>query len=144
MKKWWMPSILLVSYVTAFAVNVGYFTWSCSVSWLQIVASAVYAISWIGCMIYGVKYRTKLWLPFTIGIVTTIGGVLGVLTRMLGKAWLTIPALLTAGVSVTPLYGVLSLIDDYDLLYMTAAVVGAVVCGVCSIIAKRIDNKQDL
>lgn len=127
MKKW-LPLLLAVSYAAAFAANVGHFAWSYPVGWLQITASTVYAAVGICCLIY--SRRSERWMRAAtiMGAAMAAGGLLGLLVRALGSAGLTIPALLLAGLTVTPLYGLLSLLPDYDLFYLAAAVLGAGVC----------------
>ena len=137
MKKWWMPALLLTSYAAAFAANAGHFAWSYPVGWLQIAASAAYAAVWILCLFF--CRRSEAWMrAITImGVAMAVGGLLGLLVRALGSAGLTIPALLLAGLTVTPLYGLLSLLPDYDLFYLAAAVLGAGVCILAALLRRR-------
>jgi len=128
MKKWWMPALLLVSYATAFAANVGYFAWSYPVGWLQITASAFYVVMWIGWLIFGRSSGRLMRVAVIIGAAMVAGSLLGLLVRTLGSAGLTLPALILAGLTVTPLYGLLSLIGDYDIFYLAAAALGAGIC----------------
>lgn len=125
MKKWWMPGLLLVSYGVAFAANVGHFAWSYPVGWPQVTMSVLYGAAWIGCLIFGRSSSRLMRLAVIMGAAMTAGSLLGLLVRTLGSAGLTFPALILSGLTVTPLYGLLSLIGDYDIFYLVAAVLGA-------------------
>ena len=137
MKRWWMSGLLLVSYVAAFAVNVGYFAWSYPVGWLQVTTSALYAAVWMGCLFFGRGSRRLMRLAVIMGAAMAAGSLLGLLVRTLGSAGLTLPALLLSGLTVTPLYGLLSLIGDYDLFYLAAAVLGASVCVLAMLLRRK-------
>ena len=119
--------LLAVIYAGAFAANVGYFAWSYDVGWLQIAASAVYAAAWIWLSVAerGNRRTWRRLSAFMSGTMTA-AGILGLLVRTLGGTAFTIPALLTAGIAVTPLYGLLSLVGDYDLFYGVSALLGVV------------------
>lgn len=137
MKKWWMSGLLLVSYGAAFAANVGHFAWSYPVRWLQVTTSALYAAVWMGCLFFGRGSRRLMRLAVIMGAAMAAGSLLGLLVRTLGSAGLTLPALLLSGLTVTPLYGLLSLIGDYDLFYLAAAVLGASVCVLAMLLRRK-------
>lgn len=118
--------LLLVAYLGAFAANVGHFAWSYDVEWLQVSASAGYMIAWGWFLASGCRDRKRLKAICLAGVLTAAGGVLGLLARTFGSGILTILGLLSAGLTITPLYGLLSLIGDYDLFYLAAAVLGVV------------------
>ena len=126
MKCKWAWLVLIAVYAAAFAANVGHFAWSYPVGAVQILASAVYAAVWIWFVITGRRDRTRLRVSLFTGVLTAVGGVLGLMVRTWGSAGLSLPALAAAGLTVTPLYGLLSLIGDYDLFYLAAAASGAV------------------
>ena len=123
--KWkasWM--VLALTYVVAFAANFGSFAWSFDVGWLEVVTSTLYALGWLYFFITGRQERKKMRFSAIVGAVMAVGGTLGVLVRTFPGAGLTVFALLTAGPTVTPLYGLLALIDDYDVFYLVAALIG--------------------
>lgn len=143
MKRWWMPGLLLVSYGAAFAVNVGYFAWSYPVGWPQVTTSALYGAVWIGCLIFGRGSRRLMRLTMIMGAAMAAGSLLGLLVRTLGSAGLTLPALILSGLTVTPLYGLLSLIGDYDLFYLAAAALGAGVCALAKLFRCKINAREE-
>ena len=112
-------------YGIAFVGNVGCFTFSFSPKGLQIAASAIYSFTWICVLVFGHCKGRYLKVSMIVSALTTAGGMFGLLARALGSGLLTAVGLLTAGVFVTPLYGLLGLIKDYDLLYLVALIVGA-------------------
>ena len=127
MKHKWLPwSVLLVVYAGAFAANVGHFAWSYNTGWLQISASVGYVIIWSWFLVSGYRNQRRLRASLVAGMLTTVGGVLGLLARSFGSGILTILGVMFAGPTITPLYGLLSFIEDYDLFYLAAAAFGAV------------------
>ena len=142
MKKWWMSGLLLVSYGAAFAANVGHFAWSYPVGWLQITASALYVAVWIWCLIFGCSSRRLTRLAVIMGAAMAAGSLLGLLVRTWGSAGLTFPALILSGLTVTPLYGLLSLIGDYDLFYLAAAVMGTGVCALAMLFRHKTNKRE--
>ena len=124
--KWLAWGLLFAAYLGAFAANVGHFWWSYDAGWPQILASVGYMIVWGWFLISGYRDPKKLRVTMAAGILTTIGGILGLLARTFGTGILTILGLIFAGSAITPLYGLLSTMEDYDLLYLTAVAFGAV------------------
>ncbi len=143
MKKWWMPGLLLVGYGAAFAANVGHFAWSYPVGWPQVTTSALYAAVWMGCLIFGRSSGRLMRLAAIMGAAMATGSLLGLLVRTLGSAGLTLPALILSGLTVTPLYGLLSLIGDYDLFYLAAAVLGAGVCALAMLFRRKANTREE-
>ena len=123
-KKAWI--VLLVAYIVAFAANVGSFAWSFGIGWREIVTSTLYVLVWLFFFASGRQDRKKMRFSAAAGAVMAIGGTLGVLVRTFPGAGLTGFALLTAGVTVTPLHGLLALIRDYDVFYAVAALIGLI------------------
>lgn len=121
--------VLIVAYAAAFAANVGHFAWSYDVGWLQILASIIYAATWIWFVCSGGTDGARLRGTVFAGGLTLAGGIFGLLARTFGNGLFTLLGLATAGLTATPLYGLLSLIGDYDLFYLAAAALGAVWMG---------------
>ena len=122
--------VLILLYAVAFASNLGSFAWSYGVGWSEFLASVCYASAWMFFFGTGRNERKKMHFSAVVGAVTMVGGVLGVLVRTFPRARLTLPALLTAGLTVTPLYGLLGLIGDFDIFYLAAALLGSVWFGI--------------
>jgi len=129
--------VLILMYIVAFVVNVGSFAWSYDVGWLEFLASVFYASAWMFFFGTGRHEQNKMRFSSIVGAVTMVGGVLGVLVRTFPSARLTLPALLTAGLTVTPLYGLLGLIGDFDIFYLAAALLGSVWLGISLLQWKR-------
>lgn len=130
MRHNWMAWIAVITaYGLAFSANVGDFAWSYEAGCIQKILSAFYIIV---CGWFGVCGREKAQLYgfCIVGGLTALGGIFGLLARTFGSGLFTALGLVTAGLTVTPLYGLLSLLGDYDLFYLSAAVLGLVWLGV--------------
>lgn len=143
MKKWWMPGLLLVSYAAAFVANVGHFAWSYPVGWTQVTTSALYGAAWISCLIFCRSNGCLMRLAVIMGAAMAAGSLLGLLVRTLGSAGLTLPALILSGLTVTPFYGLLSLIGDYDLFYLAAAMLGAGICALAAFFRRKTNKGEE-
>ena len=128
----WRWIVLAAAYGVAFAANVGHFAWSYKAGWLQILASVLYAVVWIWFVVSSRNCRAGLCVAVFAGGLTAVGGIFGLLARTLGSGGFTLLGLATAGLTATPLYGLLSLIGDYDLFYLAATVLGI---GFCTLVA---------
>lgn len=116
MKRW----IVLLAYAAAAAVNAGDFWWGNPAGLPQMAASLTY-IGVFGWWAFGNR-RSGRWLKIAGGL-TASAGVISLLTRA-GADWLMLPSLLLAGITVTPLYGVLGLLSNFDRIYAMAALIG--------------------
>lgn len=129
MKRKWLPwLVLVVAYGTAFAANVGHFAWGYEIGWLQVSASALYAVVWSWFVISDRTDKSRLQVAAVVGGLTTAGGVFGLLARSFGSGLFTLLGLATAGLTATPLYGLLRPLADYDLFYLAVALLGAGFC----------------
>lgn len=120
--KWILRAVV---YAAAFAVNVGVFAWGWSAKPMHMAATAVYAVVCVWVFLSGRTDRRCMRAEMTAGLLTMAAGVLAVLVRAAGLSVLTIPAVLLAGVAVTPLYGLWGLIPDYDAVYWAVILLGA-------------------
>ena len=116
--------VLLVAYAAAFAANVGHFAWGYEIGWIQISTSVLYAAAWIWFVVSGRTDKALLQAAVVVGGLTAAGGVFGLLARSFGSGLFTLLGLATAGLTATPLYGLLRPLADYDLFYLAAAVLG--------------------
>ena len=129
MKRKWLPwLVLIVAYIAAFAANVGHFAWGYEIGWAQVSTSVLYAAAWIWFVVSGRNNKMRLQAAVVVGGLTAAGGVLGLLARSLGSGLFTILGLATAGLTATPLYGLLRPLADYDLFYLAVALLGAGFC----------------
>lgn len=119
-KKW---VVRLAAYGSAFAANVGYFWWSWDVGLLQAAAAGLYAAVCIWFLWSGRRKRPLMRTEMLLGGLTAAAGLMGLLTRA-GLTWLTLPALLLSGVFITPLYGFMGLVPDYDVGYGAVVILG--------------------
>jgi len=111
------------AYVAAFAANVGYFWWSWKIGAWQTAATAVYLVACSAVFWAVRKQREHMWRGMLLGGLTAAAGCVGLLIRM-GLTALTLPGLLLAGVFVTPLYGLLGWLPDFDAAYAFTAALG--------------------
>lgn len=93
---------------------------------LQILASVLYLA--ICALLFCRKRKSVACVRWAVRMsaLTAAAGVLGLLVRAGGPevSFLMLPSLLLAGVFVTPLYGLLGLLPDFDLCYGAVAVLG--------------------
>lgn len=116
-------SILVVTYVAAFAANLGHFWWSRDIGFLQVVTAGLYTAACIWALCTKRYSRTWMRAEMIAGGLTAAAGAVALLVRA-GFTVLTLPALLLAGVFVTPLYGLLGLLQDFDWVYGAVAATG--------------------
>jgi len=125
-KRIWF--LFAAAFASAFAANLGHFWWSWDVGALQILSSILYLTV---CVFLFCRNRRNVsctrWAVW-LSALTVAAGVLSLLVRSGGPqvSFLMIPALLLAGVFVTPLYGLLGLLSDFDLCYIVTAALGLV------------------
>ncbi|MBE6995512.1 MAG: hypothetical protein E7429_02095 [Ruminococcaceae bacterium] len=128
MKNKWMWLLMAAVYAAVFAANLGHFWWSWDVGALQILSSVLYLSV---CVLLFYRKRKNVscvrW-AVRLSALTVAAGVLSLLVRSGGPeaSFLMLPALLLAGVFVTPLYGLLGLLSDFDLCYAATAALGVV------------------
>ena len=120
--KWLVPA---AAYVLAFASNIGCFWWTWDIGVLQVITSMLYIGMGVWFFWSGGASKKRLQTAVWIGGLTIAAGIVALFVRW-GMTWLTIPALLLAGVAVTPLYGVSGLISDFDWGYGMVILVGTV------------------
>lgn len=129
MKGRWAWLVLAVVYAAAFAANLGHFWWTWEdVGALQTGTTAVYLAVCVGLFLQRRNHPACMRWAVQLSGLTAVAGGLGLLVRIGGPttSFLMLPALLLAGVFVTPLYGLLGLIPDFDLCYAAVAVLGLV------------------
>ena len=124
----WIWFLFAAAYASAFVANLGHFWWSWDVGALQILSTILYLTV---CVFLFCRNRRNVsctrWAVW-LSALTVAAGVLSLLVRFGGPqvSFLMIPAILLAGVFVTPLYGLMSLLSDSDLCYAAVTALGFV------------------
>ena len=131
--------LLAAAYAAAFAANVGHFAWGYEIGWIQILTSVLYAAVWIWFTVTGRGDETRLRVAVFAGGVTAAGGIFGLLARTFGSGLFTLLGLATAGLTATPLYGLLRPLANFDLFYLTVAVLGVLWVLIC----RRLQSRKE-
>ena len=120
----WKWIVLAVTYGAAFAANVGYFWWSWNVGFLQTAATVLYLAAGIGIFWTERSSERCMHATMVLSALTLAAGLIGVLIRGALMTSLMLPGILLAGVFVTPLYGLLGRLPDFDSCYAVTAALG--------------------